>query len=265
LPTKTEQSDLALALFGSHGDAPRVVLAPLNVEDCYYQTVNAFNIAEELQLPVIVLSDQSVAHRLESVGQFRTDLVLSGRKKAPDIKAERFKRYELTPDGVSPMPVPGVNDILFITTGIEHDEFGKPNYDPGNRRGMMEKRSRKLEKALAHSEVVTHGDPSSDIRLLSWGSTHGAVREAVAKAAEVGISACSIHPKMLNPFPREELSGLLKGAKHVIVPEVNFTGQFAMVVRSELGIEIIELRKYEGMPFRPSEILKKIEEVANGN
>jgi 2-oxoglutarate ferredoxin oxidoreductase subunit alpha len=264
LPTKTEQSDLGLALFGSHGDAPRVVLAPLNVEDCYYQTVNAFNIAEELQLPVIIMSDQSIAHRLESVGMFRTDIGLSSRKKAPDIKAERFKRYELIEDGISPMPVPGENDILFITTGIEHDEYGKPNYEPGNRRSMMEKRSRKLEKAVAHSEIVTHGEPSSDIRLLSWGSTHGAVREAVARATESGISACSIHPKMLNPFPKEELSGMLNGAKHVIVPEVNFTGQFARLVRSELGIEVLELRKYEGMPFKPSEILKKIEGVAHG-
>lgn len=264
LPTKTEQSDLGLALFGSHGDSPRVVLAPLDVEDCYYQTVSAFNIAEELQLPVIVLSDLSIAHRLESVRPFKTDLTLSVRKKAPDISAERFKRYELTKDGVSPIPVPGENDILFITTGIEHDEYGRPNYEPGNRMRMMEKRFRKLERALGHSEIVTHGDVSSNIRLVSWGSTEGPVREAVAIARGKGISVSSIHPKMLSPFPKSEIGRLLEGARKVIVPEVSFTGQFCRLLRSELDIDAIELRKYEGIPFRPSEILNKIEEVVNG-
>jgi 2-oxoglutarate ferredoxin oxidoreductase subunit alpha len=262
LPTKTEQSDFELAVFGSHGEAPRVVLAPLDVEDCYYQAVKAFNIAEELQLPVIVLSDQSIAHRLESVKPFRTDLELSGRKKAPDIKAERFKRYELTPDGISPMPVPGEQDILYITTGIEHDEYGKPNYEPGNRRMMVEKRFRKLENALGYSEIVTHGDPSSDIRLLSWGSTYGPVREAAARASEKGISVSSLHPKMLSPLPRAEIARMLIGAKKVIIPEVNYTGQFAKLVRSQLDVDVEELHKYEGLPFRPAEILKKIEEAA---
>jgi len=264
LPTKTEQSDLAHSIFGGHGEAPRIVLAPFNVEDCFFQTIRAFNLAEECQMPVILLSDQSISHRLESVEFFnRKKVEIRERVKTPIMSAERFERYKLTADGVSPVPIPGEHDILFITTGIEHDEFGKPNYDPNNRQRMVEKRYKKLEKALRYSEIVTHGNSNSEIKLMSWGSTEGPVREAVERANEKGISVSSIHPKLLYPLPKNKITEFLGDAKRIIVPEVNYTGQFARLLRSELEIEVKGLNQYGGLPFKPREILERIEEAAH--
>ena len=264
LPTKTEQSDLAHSVFGGHGEAPRIVLAPSTVEECFYMMIKAFNMAEELQMPVVLLSDQSLSHRLESVDMLDTGkVVVKDRVKPAVSTADGFKRYELTDNGVSPMPVPGENDMLFITTGIEHNESGLPDYDPINREKMVGKRHRKLKTALRYSEVVTHGDPDAELKLVSWGSTEGAVREAVERANEKGIRVASVHPKLLYPLPRKELSEFLEGAKKIIVPEVNHTGQFAMLLRSELNIEVHGFNQSRGLPFRPKEILEKIEEAAH--
>ena len=147
MPTKTEQSDLNHALFGGHGEAPRVVMAPTSVEDCFHVIVEAFNAAEKYQVPVIVLSDQSLSHRLETVPRPDLDSYDVAERVSPNGSAQAngsYKRYEIHADGVSPMAVPG-GPGAYVSTGIEHDEAGNPHYEPELHTAMMSKRFRKLE------------------------------------------------------------------------------------------------------------------------
>ncbi|MFQ6058740.1 MAG: 2-oxoacid:acceptor oxidoreductase subunit alpha, partial [Anaerolineae bacterium] len=267
MPTKTAQGDLYLALRSGHDEGPRIVLAPTSVEDCFYQTINAFNLAERYQMPVILLSDQSLSHRVETIPPFRLDEVkLSQRLLAPLDGGDGYERYAVTDTGVSPMALPGMAGGQYTAEGLEHEPSGVPNYEPELHRIMMEKRFRKLETAareLAGMDMVRrYGDPEAEIGLIGWGSTEGAVREAVERAQERGLKVAALYPKVLNPLPVEAIQEFAAPLKAVIVPEINYTGQFADLLRARLGIEAIRLNKYEGIPFTAGEIYRKIEEVA---
>ena len=176
LPTKTEQSDLNLAIYGAHGDAPRVVLAVTSVEDSFYTTMHAFNLAERLQTPVIVLSDQALTTRISTVPTPDPARVkVQNRATATPSGGNPFKRYEVSANGVSPLAVPGTPDGMFTATGLEHNERGNPSSDPANRRAMMQKRARKIELAQDSQDDLVRwwGDPNGSIGVLGWGSTEG--------------------------------------------------------------------------------------------
>lgn len=265
LPTKTEQSDLNLAVFGAHGESPRIVVAPMNVEDCFYTTVTAFNLAERYQVPVLLLSDQSLANRNECIPK-------------PDLKKvqvwerlvyrdgegnNNYLRYQYTPSGVSPMALPGTSGGAYVATGLEHSEAGRPRYDPVTHAKMTEKRFRKLASAAADfPRVETLGDADAELGIVSWGSTLGAVREATERARAQGIKILSFYPRVLYPLPDGYLADQLKRVKRLIVPEVNSQGQFANLIEQRYRGELIRYNIYGGLPFRAGEILKKIEEVA---
>jgi len=262
LPTKTEQSDLNQALFGSHGDAPRIVLAPSSVEDAFYKTIEAFNLAERYQMPVIILSDMSLSHRTEGIPPLDPlKIQIEERAKPSKEEIENYIRYKVTEDGISPMSIPGGKGI-HPAMGVEHNERGFPSYDPLNRRIMMEKRFRKLKKAGEELDgVVSYGDEGSDIGIVGWGSTFSVIKEAVIKAQEEGIKVAAMHLTTLSPFPEETIKNFLKRRRKVIVVEVNFTGQLASILASKHPIEVVRLDKYEGLPFTCEEILSKIKEV----
>ena len=265
LPTKTEQSDLNLAVFGAHGESPRIVVAPMNVEDCFYTTVTAFNLAERYQVPVLLLSDQSLANRNECIPK-------------PDLKKvqvwerlvhrdgegnNNYLRYQYTPSGVSPMALPGTSGGAYVATGLEHSEAGRPRYDPATHARMTEKRFRKLASAAADfPRVETLGDADAELGIVSWGSTLGAVREATERARAQGVKILSFYPRVLYPLPDGYLADQLKRVKRLIVPEVNSQGQFANLIEQRYRGELIRYNIYGGLPFRAGEILKKIEEVA---
>ena len=265
LPTKTEQSDLNLAVFGAHGESPRIVVAPMNVEDCFYTTVTAFNLAERYQVPVLLLSDQSLANRNECIPK-------------PDLKKvqvwerlvhrdgegnNNYLRYQYTPSGVSPMALPGTSGGAYVATGLEHSEAGRPRYDPTTHARMTEKRFRKLASAAADfPRVETLGDADAELGIVSWGSTLGAVREATERARAQGVKILSFYPRVLYPLPDGYLADQLKRVKRLIVPEVNSQGQFANLIEQRYRGELIRYNIYGGLPFRAGEILKKIEEVA---
>ena len=182
MPTKTEQSDLNHALFGGHGEAPRVVMAPTSVEDCFQVIVEAFNAAEKYQVPVIVLSDQSLSHRLETVPRPDLDVVSrSPSACSPNGSAQAngsYKRYEIHADGVSPMAVPG-GPGAYVSTGIEHDEAGNPHYEPELHTAMMSQALPQARAARDHEGRVTiTGPEQADVGILGWGSTEGAALEA---------------------------------------------------------------------------------------
>ena len=264
MPTKTEQSDLFHAALGGPGESPRIVIAPTDVSDCFYQTMKAFNLADKYQLPVILLSDQSLSHRSEAIHIPDVTKIPIVRPKRPSGgELNHYLRYKRTDDGVSPMSVPGVVGGEYVATGIERDEIGMPNYEPHNHELNMQKRMRKLERAAEEdAELESHGAADAKIGLISWGSTAGSVREAVRMASARGIKVSSLHPKMLFPIPQRQIAAWLSNRDEVIVVEVNQAGQYHHLLQAELGRGMHSLRRATGLPFSPSEILSKVEEVS---
>ena len=267
MPTKTEQGDLYLAVYGGHGSCPRVVMALTSVEDCFYGVMHAFNIAETYQMPVIVLSDQYLGHRKATVPKPDPSKVPIVARKVPapeELKA--YKRYKFTPEGVSPMSIPGMEGGHYVAEGLEHDESGYPaasNHE--NHFRMNQKRYTKFQavEALANQLVKQYGVEHPEIGIIGWGSSEGVIREAVQMAVDKGYSVGALHPKILYPQPLDELRQFINGAKAIIIPELNFTGQFATLLRKRFTIDFIQLNKTIGLPFTPKEIVDKIEEVAN--
>lgn len=268
MPTKTEQSDLNLAVYGAHGESPRIVVSPIDVEDCFYSTVTAFNLAERYQVPVLLLSDQALATRTECIPKpdlskvkvVNRSLYRDGQESGGE---GAYLRYRYTEDGVSPMALPGTSGGAYVACGLEHSEGGRPRYDPATHQAMTDKRFRKLASAVADfppMEVL--GDADAELGIVSWGSTLGTVREAVERARAAGIKVLSFYPRVLYPLADGYLLDQLKRVKRLIVPEVNSQGQFANLIEQRYRGEVIRYNIYGGMPFQPQMILRKIEEVA---
>ena len=270
VPTKTEQSDLFAAMYGTHGDCPKIVLAPMNVADCFYQTVNAFNFAEQYQVPVIVLSDASLGPRRECVDLIDTNNLKIRNRQKPDLKeGDDYKRYEDTKTGISPISCPGDLYGEHVVTGLEHTQANAPTPANDIHRQMTEKRFRKLETAAGQfSKAKTYGSENASIGIISWGSTSGAVFEAIDKAKEKGIDVQALYPRTLYPLPTDWIKSFVKGKEVVIVVEANYNAQFKSTIVERCthinrGTEVLEFLKYDGTPFTPDEILEEIEKVAS--
>ena len=234
LPTNVEQSDLNIACFGGHGDSPRVVIAPANVEDCFYTAIEAVNIARKYSVPVLLLTDQAIASRIEAFSEPNLKEVC--QDIAPDLTpVESHKPYDLsTESGVTNHVAPGtqIKDGRYpVATGLEHDEFGHPSGSPKLHVAMTEKRRNKL-KALAatYPPSEVYGAPEGNVLLVGWGSTQGPLREAVDKARSEGDSVSALHIKHLNPLPNG-LEGIFDGFNHVFVVEMNDEGLYGRATR----------------------------------
>lgn len=264
MPTKHEQGDLCLAVHGGHGDISRIVLAPTTVEDCFYQAIAAFNLAEKYQTPVILLTDTVLATRTQRIP--RPDLSrvrLEGRLLYEPGGDGRFQRYALTPSGVSAISVPGQAGGQYVATGLEHSELSRPRYDPVSHTQMTDKRFRKIEAAAGDAPPADHfGDPGSDIGILTWGSTAGQAGEAVRTLGEQGTRVECLAPEMLWPLPDHQLGEFVRAKRVLIVPEVNHNGQFADLVAARYGRKVQKLNRYGGAPFKVSEIVAAVQEVA---
>jgi 2-oxoglutarate ferredoxin oxidoreductase subunit alpha len=267
MPTKMEQADLTIALYGGHGEAPRIVLAARTVEDCFYMGMQAFYLSETFQMPVILLTDQSLSHRTSTLPLPDGDLVpvVERLRPAPD-EAEDYRRYRLTESGISPMGVPGFDATPFTATGLEHDETGAPNYTPDMHTAQLDKRGLKFElaaEALCGLEpplgCASYGAPEeeAEVGVLAWGSTAGAVREAVEGMQAEGLPVAALVPAVINPLPADRIMDFARGLKAIIVPEVNRSGQFAAWVKAHTELHLISLNKYGGLPFTPEEIRAK--------
>ena len=264
MPTKLEQGDLYQALYGGHGDFPRVVVAPGSVEDCFYEIVHAFNLAEHYQMPVIFLSDQSLSHRTESLEMpdlSRLTVVDRERPRESDLKP--YWRFRVTESGVSPMALPGMDaEDVYVAPGLEHGESGHPDLEPSVHELMTEKRFRKLTTIQSElGPVPRYGSKKPKIGIIGWGATEGAIREAVERSLAAGYEVAALHPRVLNPLPEKELGAFIDSVEHVIVPEVNYQGQMAHHLAATFGFRPIPLNKYGGLPFAPGEIFRKVEEV----
>jgi 2-oxoglutarate ferredoxin oxidoreductase subunit alpha len=267
LPTKTSQGDLNLALYGVHNESPRVVMAPTSVEDCFYLIQHALNVAERYQLPVIVLSDQSLAHRRCTIPKPDLARVPRWERILADVSTNGgYARYAITETGISPMAIPGTPGKAYMATGIEHNEWSDPTYTPENLQTMKSKRFRKLQhlsEQYAEQFVRVWGEPEgADVGIIGWGSTEGVIREAIQLAEREGVKATALYPKMLMPLPVKCIEEFAGKVKRVLVPEKNFTGQFAAYLRSQTSIEPLSYAKDTGLPFDPEEIKEEIIRVA---
>jgi 2-oxoglutarate ferredoxin oxidoreductase subunit alpha len=275
IPTKTSQSDLLQACYCTHGDAPHVVLAAVDVKDCAFITTQAFYISEKYQIPVIVLLDQFVGQRMESVP--RRDLLEKGIEEgwirkcdrlAPDPAAlaeSRYLRYQLTENGVSPMSFPGIENADYIASGIEHNELGYPVSDVDIHRTMHAKRYRKLDFIKEEMRFMRHyGDPKARIGLLVWGSSKGPARQAMLQAEEEGIATRMLIPSCLMPLHGETVQAFIDSCDKVIVSDSSYSAQFLTYLRTQVVIptdKLVDLHYVDGMPLPVRELKAKIKEV----
>ncbi|MFJ7730355.1 2-oxoacid:acceptor oxidoreductase subunit alpha [Lysinibacillus sp. NPDC097231] len=270
LPTKQEQSDLMAMLYGTHGEIPKVVIAPSTMEEAFFDTIQAFNIAEELQLPVILMTDLQLSLGKQSVEPFDYNKIEIRRGKivTDDIEeaADKayFKRYEDTDDGISPRVLPGTLNGIHHVTGVEHDETGKPSEATGNRQVQMDKRFRKLS-ALKFDNPVYANVPheEADILLVGFNSTRGAIEEVQERLNAQGMKVNHAHIRLIHPFPSAEVAPLVAKAKKVIVVENNYTGQLANIMKMNVGghDKIETITKYNGTPFLPGELENRVKEL----
>ncbi len=279
MPTRHEQGDLYISVFGGHGEVPRIVLACTTVEDSFYQTINAFNLAEKYQMPVIFLSDTSLGTRSEAIPRpDLTQLEIINRQTLATVQGAngdgngqgdfynfqeeggRFKRYNLgTPNGVSPMAIPGEAGGEYVATGLEHNEYGRVRYDTTTHKTMTEKRFRKLTAAVEDAPpAYRYGDPEAEVGIITWGSTAGTCTEAVERLREQGIAVDLIAPKMLWPLPKHQLIPFIAGKKRVLIAEVNYQGQFADLLAARLPGKYERVNVYGGMPFTVAEICEAV-------
>ncbi len=264
MPTSVEQSDLNIACFGGHGDSPRVVLAPTSVEDCFYTAIEAVNIARKYSTPVIILTDQGIATRIEAFEEPNLEKVC--QDISPDFTpVADHKPYDLSkPDGITQHVAPGTKILSGkypVATGLEHDELGHPTGSPKLHREMTAKRRNKLRKlAWEFPKLKTHGPDEGQILLVGWGSSQGPINEAVDRARGFGEAVSGLTIKHINPLPNG-LEEIFKGFHHIFVVELNDEGiyghgQLASLLRARYcDPRIRGINKTDGLPWKVKEIL----------
>ena len=266
IPTKSEQGDLNLALHAAHGDAPHLVLAPDCVTDCIRTTAWALHLAEKLQCPAIVLSDQKLGQMHSIIDAINLPPWKARRKLRERCEGD-YARYRITPDGVSPMALPGVPGCMHTVDGLEHAENALPSSRVEDHAAQLDKRRRKLfrmedwpDEEMAHWAEVQGG---GEVAVLTWGSAAGPAREAVRMAAEEGLHARHISMRLLFPPQKKRLSRLLDGVKRLVVVEQTHSGQFYHYLKSwfDLPEVVISCRRPGPRPITPRQVLRALREA----
>jgi 2-oxoglutarate ferredoxin oxidoreductase subunit alpha len=272
MPTNVEQSDLNICCFGGHGDSPRVVLAPTGVEDCFYTAIEAVNIARKYSTPVFILTDQGIATRIEAFKEPNLEKIC--QDISPDFSDRAdHKPYDLTANnGITQHVAPGTKILSGkypIATGLEHDELGHPTGSPKLHQLMTDKRRNKLRKlAWDFPKPKTYGPNEGQILLVGWGSSEGAIHEAVDRARGVGEAVSCLSIRHINPLPNG-LEEIFKGFHHIFVVELNDEGvygygQFASLLRARYcDPRIRSITKSDGLPWKIKEILDKARTLAS--
>ncbi len=271
MPTKQEQGDLDMLLYGGHGEIDRFVVGPTSISECFWKTIEAFNLAEKYQIPVFLVSDLSLAvtEQTFSPETFDMDEVEIDRGKVVDEseidswldEQGRFQPHFPTADGVSPRAFPGTTDGAHMTTGLEHDELGRRTESTEVRVEQVDKRERKVETAREEEswEPREFGDPDADTLVLSWGSNEGPMREALDFLEEDGLDVRFISVPYLNPRP--DLSDAIDAAETTIVVECNATGQFADLIEHDVLERVERINKYNGVRFKADELAEEIQDL----
>ena len=267
LPTYTEQADLDFVLHASQGEFPRVVLTPGDVEECFYETFHAFNLAERTQTPVIIISDKYLAESMVTLDKFNTNNLRIDRGKLVDDKymenAKGYKRHEYFADGTSPRCVPGQINGIHVCSSYEHDETGWTSEEAHDRINMINKRAKKL--ALITDEEIApklYGDANAPLTLVVWGSTKMPAMEAMKMLEKQGVKIRLMHLFCMEPFPTKKVMQVLSSAKMTMIAEGNSTGQARNLIRKKTGFLIPNVYlRYDGRPFEAVDIADKVKEL----
>jgi 2-oxoglutarate ferredoxin oxidoreductase subunit alpha len=269
MPTRMEQADLNLLLYGAHGEIPRIVIAPSDIEECFYQTIRAFNLAEKYQCPVIIATDQYLSQSQRTTWPFDLSKVIIDRgwlqtNDELNNLTSPFRRYLITDRGISPRSIPSQEKGIFKTTGVEHVESGNATENPDARTRMMKKRFLKLDTFRREDmqPPKIFGNPDSDITIVGWGSTKGVMLEVIDRfRQEEAIDLKLMQVLDIWPFPDQAVADVLHGSRQIVVVENNFTGQMANLIRQQTGIECSKVVKYNGTPFSPKELYQRLKEL----
>lgn len=263
LPTRTEQGDLQFVLHAHHGDFPRAILAPATIEDAFWATVKAFNWADRYQLPVIVLTDQHLASSHATVDPIDLSKVTIDRGMLFSEKEDdpsEYMRHRVTKSGISPRAFPGLGQALVVTDCDEHDEEGHLTEDAGERTAQVQKRLRKilpLKKEIGKPHK--YGSRGAETTLIGWGSTYGAIREAVDILRREDVRVNMLHLNELWPFPAKAVADAVSKTPSTYVIESNATGQLARLIKAETGYDVSgRILKYDGRPFAPTYIAQAV-------
>ena len=267
LPTSVEQSDLLQAIYGSHGDSPRIVLAPKNVEDCFYIALEAAQLARRCSCPVIILSDQALATRIEAFPEPNLEEHWIDPELDLSDRGEEFKPYPLEGQTRHAPPGTPMHEGTFPkVTGLEHNEMGHPSGNPENHQMMNDKRRNKLVKLAADLPLPdVYREEDGEILLLGWGSTYGPIREACDRLRDKGLCASATHLRHLHPLP-QQMGELMKKYEHVFVVELNDSGlygngQLATILRAAYCNPAIQsICKTDGLTFRVREIVEGVDQ-----
>ena len=267
LPTRSEQADLQFALHPAHGDFPHIVIAPGDLEEAFYHSFESFNWADRYQVPVLVLLDKFLASSFFTVGAIDTSRLLIDRglvyqPSSPD--RDGYRRHALTADGISPRSVPGQAGGIFSTTSDEHDPEGHITEGVANRIAMMRKRMMKLDTAAreigASFKFELFGPGEADLTLVAWGSTKGAILDAMPALERSGRRVNFLQIRLMRPFPAQEVSALLGQARTTILIEGNYSGQLGALLREQTGFHPTHrVLKYDGRPFSRNEIVEGVQ------
>ena len=274
MPTNVEQSDLNIACFGGHGDSPRVVIAPSSVEDCFYTAIEAVNIARKYSTPVVILTDQAIATRIEAFSM--PDLKEICQDISPDLSPrEDHKPYDLSaPDGITQHAAPGTfikSGKYPVVTGLEHNEMGHPSGSPKMHTDMTAKRRNKLQalgRELPKPEVF--GPEEGNVLMVGWGSTQGSLREATERARKAGDSISALTIRHINPLP-EGLEDIFSGFNHVFVVENNDEGlygygQLCALLRARYCDNKIQgINKADALTWRVKDVLARVKSKIEDN
>ncbi|MDQ7842557.1 MAG: 2-oxoacid:acceptor oxidoreductase subunit alpha [Armatimonadota bacterium] len=269
MPTKSEQGDLYLSVFGGHSEVPRIVLAPATQEECYTLMMEAHELADKYQCPVFFLTDLNLSEGRKAVPESfflsqKARIDRSTLVTEEDLRRDgAYRRFAVTPSGISPRLLPGTPGAVFKASGSEHDERGFVSTDPLVRKAQVDKRLRKLQTYLKEDgrPPQVFGKVEGRPVLIGWGSTRPVILEAQQRLQARGIEAAVVHFTHLWPFPTEAAKPLLEQANTVICIEQNFTGQFAEVVQAHCLVPVRRILKYNGVPLYPSEIAEGVEAI----
>ena len=296
LPTRHEQADLKFAVYGAHGEFPRIVLSPGDIEEAFLTIQDAFNLAEKYQCPVIVLADKYLANSIQTIridalrkekidrgkikdkpndslpddgeNNFPSDEKSNGSKK--NFSFDKFRRFEITESGVSPRIFLGTEGYVFWNTGDEHDEFGHITESAENRLRMHEKRMKKLELVLREvppdKKIWFFGDAEEEkgFVVVSWGSTKGAVVSAVEELRKEGIPISFLQVRMIHPLDRELIKRKIHGRIKIAV-ENNYSGQLAGLITEKTGEEFDHfVLKWTGRPMSYNDVYEALRKIVKG-
>ncbi|MDA0768749.1 MAG: 2-oxoacid:acceptor oxidoreductase subunit alpha [Chloroflexi bacterium] len=277
VPTKTEQGDLWQALGASQGDFQRFIVAPLHAQDSFNTMAEVFNLTDKYQCPAIVLTDLLIGE-----GRFsfdpdeinmhpeidRGDLITTDN--GTSNSTEDYWRYRNTDTGISARALPGVEGYAHVVATDEHDEnsilISDEFTNPIKRRAMVEKRDRKFQNlAAVVAAPKLEGPANADVTLIGWGSTYGAITEALGQLKDKGVTANYLPVKWIVPFHGDAISEVVSNAKKTIIVENNHSGQFHRYMRGETGVTVDgHIRKYDGEPFMPHHIVEGVQEILAG-